>query len=755
MEARYVEPLGIIVKRENLTIPKARTLADALAEGSIQFAAFLECHIHEDSEIVIFEIEVEVPQLVKNAINSRERIAVVFKKPDNSIPEVLALRADFPKVPHLNLRDSEFPRSLCLYEEQYRDLKRRWTAPRFVERIRQWFALTAKGKLHQDDQPLEPILLGSCGNILLPHDLLNKDDKDLPDQIFLTATDKSCAFFIAHRNQPTVITSLSISASIHRCPPKQHGIIHSRPKSLSELAEILKGGDFSLLDDLRKRLKHWFNNDLIDKKNLKSSFVLIILCPKTRAERTTTESTDIWAFAVDDTLKEVGIKIGLWETQPQSGDLGLLVPTDTTKCGEDIQIDPLNPCFELTRKLAANLNGFPETEELSITAIGAGALGSQVVMNLARTGFGRWILIDNDRLMPHNLARHALNAWHLGLPKSLTLSYEANQICRDQNLFRAIPVDIFCPEKNKSDVDKALTGSNIILDMSASVTVARHITLNIESSARRVSLFLTPTGNDLVLLAENSDRSIRLDALEMQYYRAIIEEDRLKGHFAPPEGRRRYGQSCRDITSTLPQHFVALHAAIGGRTFREVCQTDIAHIKIWRADEKGNVNFIDVGISPVICHQVNDWIICADEKLISKLSRLRLDKLPNETGGVLLGSFDLERQIIYIVDTIPSPQDSQEWPTLYIRGSQGLKRKVDNVAQQTDGMLEYIGEWHSHPNNTDTKPSGDDVQVFSWLTERMDLDGLPALMMIVGQNNRVSCFAGKIDRSERLLPITE
>lgn len=91
----------------------------------------------------------------------------------------------------------------------------------------------------------------------------------------------------------------------------------------------------------------------------------------------------------------------------------------------------------------------------------------------------------------------------------------------------------------------------------------------------------------------------------------------------------------------------------------------------WLYEDQGQVK--GKIISP--SKPINDWIICTDEKLISKLSRLRLDKLPNETGGVLLGSFDFERQIIYIVDTIPSPQDSQEWPTLYIRGSQGLKKE--------------------------------------------------------------------------------
>ena len=56
---------------------------------------------------------------------------------------------------------------------------------------------------------------------------------------------------------------------------------------------------------------------------------------------------------------------------------------------------------------------------------------------------------------------------------------------------------------------------------------------------------------------------------------------------------------------------------------------------------------------------------------------LRNAKLPNETGGVLVGSLDLERKIAYVIDTVPSPPDSEEWPTVYIRGCRGLRRQVD------------------------------------------------------------------------------
>jgi integrative and conjugative element protein (TIGR02256 family) len=57
---------------------------------------------------------------------------------------------------------------------------------------------------------------------------------------------------------------------------------------------------------------------------------------------------------------------------------------------------------------------------------------------------------------------------------------------------------------------------------------------------------------------------------------------------------------------------------------------------------------------------------------------------------------------------------------------------VDELVARTDGIIQYIGEWHSHPDGSRTQPSPDDRQVFTWLANLMGCDGLPAIMMIVG-----------------------
>jgi integrative and conjugative element protein (TIGR02256 family) len=111
----------------------------------------------------------------------------------------------------------------------------------------------------------------------------------------------------------------------------------------------------------------------------------------------------------------------------------------------------------------------------------------------------------------------------------------------------------------------------------------------------------------------------------------------------------------------------------------------------------------------------------------------RSRRLPNETGGVLLGAFDLERKLVFVSDVLGSPEDSREWPSVYIRGSAGLRSAVQDAERLTQGGLEYVGEWHSHPNGVSGDASSTDKRALRLLSEGMGEDARPAVMFIVAE----------------------
>jgi hypothetical protein len=206
----------------------------------------------------------------------------------------------------------------------------------------------------------------------------------------------------------------------------------------------------------------------------------------------------------------------------------------------------------------------------------------------------------------------------------------------------------------------------------------------------------------------------------------------------------RYGRSCRDLSSAIPQELVALHAAIGARALRVGLGGDAAEISAWKTDaDVLGAEHIEISPTEALSRQYGDWTVVTDRWLLDKVARARLDGLPNETGGVLIGAHDTQRRVLYLVDALPSPPDSEEWPTLYVRGSRGLTRRIEDVDETTDGQLGYAGEWHSHPRGRGPSPSGDDRKVFAWLQEHMGLEALPAAMLIAGEGDS-ALFVGSI-----------
>ncbi len=745
MTAELLEATGERVVPTELVLPQARELALRLEADSIPFARLVECRRRPEGETVVMEVGVEVPQYKVHPIEPTERIAVTFFGAPGLPARIEALRRDFPVVPHLNLHLQEYPRSICLYEERPETISTRATAPRFVRELRGWLGATSRGELHEGDQPLEPVIIGVPDYLVLPPDLL--DAKSFDGRLYVTAnrsSDDKRLFLLAQGERPEAAVPFVVS--VHQAVPEIHGVIRRRPSTLAELADLVMPVRLDLLTDVRARLREWGKDASLHEARV----IHVIRFPRVRAEGGEVERTDTWAFMLGQNVREAGKRLDLWEER--GGKLGEVLTPDPGRRGEDIGVGVLIPISELDRRMAAWLNGRTPGDGPRIAAVGAGALGSQVVMNLARSGFGIWTLIDPDLLLPHNVARHALPGWCVGYSKVEALAVMANSILAGAPSFAALTADILVPGEREPELRVAMAEADVILDMSASSTVSRALACDLEAEGRRVSLFLTPSGRDLVLLAEDRARHVPLDAVEIQFYRAMVHEAELEGLSTPVGERWRYGQSCRDVTSTLPQDLVALHSATAAWILEGVLAKPAAAIVVWRADDAGNVHRVDVPTAPVVRCTIGKWTVVTDEALLRALSTLRRTKLPNETGGVLLGFFDTKRKLIYISDTVASPPDSQEWPTLYIRGCQGLREQVAALAHKSDGVLEYVGEWHSHPNGASTAASLDDRQVFTWIAQEAEKDGLPPVMLIVGDSERVSCFVEEMGMGEQLLP---
>lgn len=733
-----------------LEIPKARELAAFLQRPHLPFARLLRCESPKSGvcEIVILQVEVELGQKKVHDIRQHESVGVVFDPEDKLAPEVLALRDDFPVTPHQNLRPFDRPRSLCLFEEPYSELKIHWSVLTFVERIREWLRLTARGELHQEDQPLEPLLSAADGTMILPHDFIEHPDAQKPSVIAIEQLNdsKDKPVYRVHLNRaPEQGKKPRVIAIVFKTPPIEHGIIYSQPTNLYELHEFCQKAKYDFLGELSKRLRDWIVQKSVGDIN-GARLVLVAVFPKTRQTNAAVEYPDIWVFCSPDSIHQIAVALGVEGEKKIGGFAGVVINVDKNRvedlsAAKKVGIFPLRPVYTLTPARAAAFNGFNQAIAKRIVAIGMGALGSQIFNNLVRSGVGEWTLVDKDILLPHNCARHALTGNFSGISKADGLALAANVTIERTPPTRSISADVLEPGDKQEELSKALIDAEVILDFSASVSVARHLSNEAITKARRISAFLNPSGTDLVLLAEDTARKFPLVWLEMEYYRLLASEESLSGHLAGDGGQVRYARSCGDISSRMSQSLVALHSAIGSQALRQLLEQNEASIAVFRADKDSfEVRKFSFEPAPFSANKDSGWTVCVSEMVLGKVHQMRKEHLPNETGGVLVGSFDRQRRVIYVVNALGSPKDSTEWPTLYIRGVRGLRAELERIGKLTLSNLEYVGEWHSHPPKCAPKPSSTDQRALTTLAEQMAGTGLPAVMLIVAERNRQGFF---------------
>ena len=731
---------GTVVVPRKLTIPRARSVARFADRTTNPYVRLLNCYSsrQDRTEAVALAISATVPQRPFHDIRQTEPVLVTFRQDDDWYPIVESMRKDFPRVPHTNLTGPGEPRNLCLFDEPWDDVRINLTAPKLIARIMWWLGGTAAGTLHGDDQPLEPFIFDPRWDLIVPEDLLSNDALNEPEPFTCYTTGWSLRLVrppappLTDAKKPQVASCL---AMVVRCQPQQHSVIQATPLTLGDLHEFLVAAGVDLLAILRERIDR-----MIDKAEELGriegvSLVLLVSLPKTRSAGGIAESEELRAFAFRGPLGAIAEAVA-----KNPGDTDTDGPEDDHG---DFELLPLNVRPGFSRALAAKVNG--ECGEISsrVIAVGVGALGSQVVVNLVRGGFGQWTLADHDLLQPHNLGRHALDGLAVGVPKAIGLARMLNGMIDGPPIAIAALTNVLrdrAPD-NREVVD--WKSGDIVLDMSASYAVTRYLSNNIKSPARRMSLFLNPPGTALTLLAEDRARKTPLDVLEMHYYLALA------ANAEPAELRSspttiRSGVDCRDVSTLIPQDLVGLHAGIGSRAIRRAVEMDEAQIVTWRVDESNySVTATRIEVPEVRSRNRNGWRIFFDAKLEKKLRELRNAKLPNETGGVLIGGSDMSRRIIYVVDATEPPPDSRECPNGFLRGSQGLQEEVDAVQKATSGMLSYIGEWHSHTSGS-VEPSRRDREVVKWVEETLEDEGQVGIVAILGSGkkfNIIPCTA--------------
>jgi integrative and conjugative element protein (TIGR02256 family) len=729
-----------------LTIPLARQMFKACLNH--RFIELMELRrITKDeqyvAEILVVDCENDgVPTKNKVGILYRERLGLVFYSNTQWMPHVRALRQDFPVTMHQMVVDQGEPACLCLYSEPWTTVERSWTPQGYVNQILWWLAETAKGTLHQYDQPVEPLYFpdSSC-TIVLPPDFSDKlEQKDLiltalplaEKKVFLGYFIKISKDSKAEQSQHRLVC-LMIETQ-----PITHGVIEKSPYNLGTLIDQLRQRGSNLLDLLCRDIERNIASKEIFKDD-QGKVLLILQIPIKRNENEVAESKDIKAFVLDVNLGKLGEACGiLFDGTDGKYYKEICILNQSSKVNNEvlqsIRLDMLKVEFSLTRKDAQIFSGTATNKnEFQGVLAGVGSLGSSLAEIWYREAWGNWTFVDPDSIKPHNLSRHIAKYFQVGHTKAEAVKRIVEETYFDGYAKASFFVDSVTNWSNP-ELKTAVNNSELVIDATTTLSVPRD--LAIADIKRAASVFLTPSGYGSVLLLEDADRKTRLDCLEAQYYGAILSSTWGDEHLIGNQGHIWIGAGCRDVSFVISIELVQLHAATLARQVRLRCENPEAVIAVWQADsQSGAMSAHIVTVSGSLTEIVNRWKIVWNTHLQDKARKIRLQQLPNETGGVLLGYIDQKLASIFVVDILSAPPDSLEDTTSFVRGVQGLEQELQIARNKTANLVSYIGEWHSHPSGIPPDPSEYDLKLLTYLSNNLNEDGLPGVMLIVSDDN--------------------
>jgi integrative and conjugative element protein (TIGR02256 family) len=240
------------------------------------------------------------------------------------------------------------------------------------------------------------------------------------------------------------------------------------------------------------------------------------------------------------------------------------------------------------------------------------------------------------------------------------------------------------------------------------------------------------------MLSEDKNRSNRLITIWAHiYFKALTDKDIRKAIFSSNMHNVLIGQSCSSQTMVVDDARISLMAAtmsIKIQRYLEMNLPENAEIIFSKYNDDDYSLQTTIYTVPkcieIKSHINRDWKVLISEPVIKKMKTIMNSKIPNETGGVLIGSIFQFPKTIVVTEIIDAPLDSIESPNFFVLGIDGLKQKIYATEKQTNGKITYLGTWHSHPYGG--KASSIDHKTFKHL--QFIRNNEPTICIVVTQN---------------------
>lgn len=404
---------------------------------------------------------------------------------------------------------------------------------------------------------------------------------------------------------------------------------------------------------------------------------------------------------------------------------------ENTKKGKKIKhgavVYTLATVESATKELLSKFSGLNKkttNKNMTITQIGCGSLGSKIIMHLSRTGITNNIkLIDNGLFNAHNYARHALSS------VINIFSYKSKLL--EASLKTMGLLNVKSLTEDIKDIKDEIKENQILIESTADISV-RNFLVDDEIKSEVIYTVLHQLATFGLVFIEGKDRSVRIDDLMVEFYYHCNYNDELSKLIKTNNVKyETIGQGCGSLTTIVFDATISLQAASMANIIQnrlEYGSKEFGELYIGKIENNINLSWQNFNILPplILIENTYNMQVRVSPRVIDMIKEESKRHLPNETGGILIGHISLVNRTFTIVDFIDAPEDSKRSPGYFELGTIGLKDKIESYEIKTNGLLTYIGTWHSHPLGGG--PSGTDKKMKEKLMK--DRGNCPSVCLI-------------------------
>jgi proteasome lid subunit RPN8/RPN11 len=718
--------------------------------------------INEDTFGLAFSLKIPIPSrstFDKIDIREIEDVFVKFSLSNFSFiaPRAYSDRRDFPsnKLPHLNPVFKGKPAYFCLHRGDINEWYAEHTFFEFIERIREWLRDAAGNrliKLGQGDYFEITRISESTGyNIYDCKDFLNSIESNyknnnlgysyvwyeiIKDDPLVSQKD---VFSIKSRGiipESMLQELVSFSKEVNKLPKSDYslnklniGILLYPPEN------FICNEYFSILHSEYSHFEEWCTSISIPisealSNYLSNKYECLQSIPITIAIR---RPKNLINSNVDIEFLNFLIYTG-GEYQPKKN-----------KIFPNSKVFVLENRKPVTLEFAKELsNSNIQVSNLKTLFIGCGAIGSKLILHLAKSGFNNYDIVDDDKLSPHNLIRHGLLTRSVGKNKAEAIKEEIANIYYSDSKNLKIEAHNTKGQEYINSL-KGISKYSEIIDTTASNSFQMYLSdLEILANTRCIRCEIAFDGKLGILKKEGKNRNPRIDDLNVALIDAAIDniflskwlqDFKLKsenGNFEFEE--INVGVSCNSNTLKLADDIISLHSASFSIAIKKLNSSKNGHIQLTKIEDSESNN---IATEELCIGEVNNlrfdnnssWRLRIRSEVEKEIKEDLKRNLPNETGGLLIGKVDSKRKIIYVTRFTKAPADSVKKPYLFVRGTKNLPEEIESIRKKTGNLIDYVGEWHSHTSGSG-KPSDTDFIAISELRSTLDRIPYPTFIII-------------------------